>query len=108
VDDFAAAVHAEVNINVGQADALRIQEALEQQLMLQRIDIGDAERVGDERPGSRSTARAHRNVSLFGVADEIPHDEKIAGKLHLPNYVDLARQALLIIRERMFQASRRL
>ena len=46
VDDLAAAVHAEVDVDVGQADALGIEEALEQQLVLQRIDVGDAERVG--------------------------------------------------------------
>ena len=40
LDHFAAPVHAEIDIDIGQADALGIQEALEQQAVLQRIDIG--------------------------------------------------------------------
>src|SRR5208283_5572903 len=106
INDLAATVHTEVNINVGQADALRIQEALKQQLVLQRVNIGDAKCVGHQRSCSRSTARAHRNVSLFRIADEIPNDEKVSGILHLPNDLDLARQSLLVLSERMFQSTR--
>ena len=43
IDDLAAAVHAEVDVDVGHGDALGIQEALEEQLVLQRIDVGDAQ-----------------------------------------------------------------
>ena len=87
----------------GMRHALGIQEALEEQLVLQRIDVGDAERVGHQRSGSRSAARSDRNVVLFGVADEVPHDEEVSGELHLLDDVDLARQALLVIRQRMLQ-----
>ena len=51
VDDFAAAIHAEIDIDIRHGDALGIQEALEEQLVLQGIDIGDAEGVGDQRSG---------------------------------------------------------
>jgi hypothetical protein len=79
VDDLAAAVHAEIDVDIGHGDALGIQEALEEQLVLQRIDIGDAERVGNERSGGRSAAGTDGNVVLFGVADEVPDDQEIAG-----------------------------
>ena len=102
-DDFAAPVHAEVDVDVGQADALGIQEALEQQLVLQRIDVGDAQRVGDQRSCSRSAARPNRNVALLGVADEVPDDEEVSGELHLPDHLDLARQTLLVILQRVLQ-----
>src|ERR1019366_5746126 len=103
VDHLAAAVHAEVNIDVRQADALRIEEALEQQLILQWINVGDAESVGHHRTCCRSAARPDWDVALFGVADEVPDDEKVAGELHLPDHADLARQALLVLFQRMFQ-----
>ena len=48
-DHLAAAVHAEINVDVGQGYALRIQEALKQQLVLERVKIGDAESVGHQR-----------------------------------------------------------
>ena len=83
LDDFAAAVHAEIDVDIGHGHALGIQEALEEQFVLQRIDVGDAERVGDERAGGRSAAGADGDVVLAGVADEVPDDQEIAGELHL-------------------------
>jgi hypothetical protein len=56
LDDLAAPLLAEVHVDVGHRDAFRIQEALEQQVELERADIGDAERVGDERTGGRAAA----------------------------------------------------
>jgi hypothetical protein len=38
VDHFAAAVHAEIDVDIGHRNALGIEEALEEQLVLQRID----------------------------------------------------------------------
>ena len=49
VDDFAAAIHAEVDIDIRQGNALGIQEALEDQFVLQRIQIGDSQRVRNQR-----------------------------------------------------------
>src|SRR5271157_821218 len=90
INDLAAAVHAEVDVDVGQADALGIEKALEQQLILQRIDVSNTKRVGHQRAGSRAAARTHGNVVLLGVADEVPDNEEVSGKLHLPDDADLA------------------
>ncbi len=49
IDHLAAPVHAEINVDIGQRNALRVQEALKQQLVLQRIDIGDAHGVSHQR-----------------------------------------------------------
>ena len=49
VDHAIAAVHAEVDVEVRHRDAFGVEETLEQQVVLQRIDVGDAERVGDQR-----------------------------------------------------------
>ena len=57
-------VHAEIDVDVGHADALGIQEALEQQAVLQRIDVGDRHRVADQAAGRRAAARAHRNAAV--------------------------------------------
>ena len=62
LDHFAAAVRAEIDVDIGHADALRIQEALEQQAVLQRIDIGDLHGVADQAAGGRAAARAHGNA----------------------------------------------
>ncbi len=62
LDHFAAPVRAEVDIDIGHADALGIEEALEQQAVLQRIDIGDLHRVADQAAGGGSAARTDRDV----------------------------------------------
>ena len=42
IDHLLAFAEAEVDVDVRHADALRVEEALEQQVVLQRIDVGDA------------------------------------------------------------------
>src|SRR5450631_4051708 len=49
VDHFSAAIHAEIDIDIRQGYALRIQEALKEQGVLQRIDVCDLHAVGAER-----------------------------------------------------------
>ena len=41
VDDFAPPIHAEVNVDIRHRDAFRIQESLEEQFVLQRINVRD-------------------------------------------------------------------
>ena len=101
VDDFAAPVHAEIDVDIGHGNALWIQEALEEQFVLQRVDIGDSERVRNQRSGGRAAARADGNVVLFSVANEIPDDEEISGEFHLLDDREFALQALLVIGDRM-------
>ena len=50
VNHLAPAVHAEINVNIGQGDALGIQEALKEQLVLEGVNVGDAHGVGHQRP----------------------------------------------------------
>ena len=83
VDDLAAAVHAEVDVDIGHGDALGVEEALEEEFVLERVDVGDLHDVGDERAGGGATAWAYGDVVLAGVADKVPDDHEIAGELHL-------------------------
>ena len=58
LDDLAAARLAEVDVDVGRADALLVQEALEDEVVLDRVDVGDAEAVRHEAARGRAAARA--------------------------------------------------
>ena len=58
VDHLAAAPLAEVHVDVGHRDALGVEEALEDEIEVDRIDVGDAHAPRDERSGGRSAARA--------------------------------------------------
>ncbi len=63
LDDLAAPVLAEVDVDVGRADALRVQEALEDQVVLDRVDVRDAQAVGDQAAGGRAATRADRDAA---------------------------------------------
>ena len=98
VDDLVAAIHAEVDVEVGHRDALGVQEALEEQAVRDGVEIGDAHRVRDERSRARAAARPDRDAALFGVADEVPHDEEVSRETHLHDDVNLGLEALLVER----------
>ncbi len=77
LDDLAAATLAEVDVDIGQRDALGIQEPLEDQVEVQGIDVGDVEGVGHDAARRRSAARTDRYALLARVADEIPDDQEV-------------------------------
>ena len=80
---LAAAVVVEVGINIRQRDTVRIQETLEQQVILQRVNLRDTQTVGHHRTGSRATARTYPDIQLVaGGIDEVLHDEEVAREAH--------------------------
>ena len=77
-DDLAAPALAEVDVDIGQRHALGIEEALEVQVEVQRIDVRDPQAVRHQAAGGRPAARADRNRLLARVADEVPDDQEVA------------------------------
>ena len=49
IDHFVAPILAEIDVEVGHRHALGIKKALEQKAEADRIEIGNGERIGDER-----------------------------------------------------------
>ena len=82
VDDLVAPVLAEVDVEVRHRHAVGIEEALEQQAEAQRIEVGDGERIGDQRAGARAAARADRDALRLRPLDEVGDDQEVAGILH--------------------------
>ena len=60
-DHPLAAADREVDVDVGHRLARRVQEALEQQVVGERVEVGDVERVGDDRAGRRAAPGADRD-----------------------------------------------
>ncbi len=92
VDDLAAPVLAEVDVEVRHRDALRIEEALEQQAEADRIEIGDGQRIGDQRARARAAARPDRNALPLRPFDEVGDDQEVARIFHPRDDVELERQ----------------
>ena len=101
VDDLAAASLAEVDVDIGQRDALGIQEALEDQVEVERIDVGDAHAPGDQRSGGRASTWSDRDPLLAGVSDEVPDDQEVARVPHLPDHRDLVIETTDVLVDRL-------
>ena len=63
VDHLVAPVLAEIDVEVRHRHPFGIEEALEQQVEAQRVEIGDGEGIGNERAGARAAPRSHRDVA---------------------------------------------
>ena len=94
IEHLAPACFTEINIDIRRRNAIGIQEALEEQIELQRIDVRDSEHVCHHRTGRRTTPRSHGNAALFRVMDEVPDDEKITDEAGLLEHVDFKIEPL--------------
>src|SRR5437870_4233008 len=97
LDHLAAPVHAEVDVDVGHGNALGVEKALEEEVVRERVDVGDPHRIGDERAGRGAAARANRDAVVLRVFDEVPDDEEVAGEAHVLDDLDLALEAVLVL-----------
>ena len=99
-DPLAPIAARQIEIDVGPLAALLGQEALEQQLHLDRIDGRDPEAVAD-RAVRRRPAALHEDVLLPAVVDDVPDDQEVAGEIELLDQIELAgdlRARLVVIR----------
>ena len=99
--DFDAPVHAEVDVDIRHRHALGIEEALEDQSVLHRIDIRNLHAVGHKRTRARATSWPDRNAVILGILDEVPHDQEVARVVHLQNDADFVVEPGLILGERV-------
>ncbi len=92
VDDSIPAIHAEVHVEVRHGHALGIEEALEQQVVADRIEVGDAQAVGHERARTGAAAGPYRHAVLARPADKVGDDQEVPGEAHLTDDIQLAAQ----------------
>ena len=93
-DHAVAAADGEVDVDVRHRHALGVEEALEQQVVAERIDVRDPERVGDDRAGRRAAARADGDAVGLRVGDEVPHDQEVGVEAHVADDAELHVRAL--------------
>ena len=96
--DFAAALVRKVDVEVRHADAFDVQKALEEEGVFQRIDVRDADRIGDDGRDAAASPRSHRDPDALGVVDEIPNDEIVFDETHRVDGVELVIEALADLR----------
>ena len=92
-DHLVPAVVLEVHVNVRHLAAFQVEEPLEDQRVLQRIDVGHAEAVEDQACGG-AAPHTEQDALLAGEGRNVPHDEHVVGELGLFYDVKLVVQAL--------------
>ena len=87
LDDFLAPLMLEVDIDVRRLLAFGREKAREEQIMLHRIDGGDAEQEADDRVGRTAAplAKDGRLAILARIADDVVHGQEIMGVALLPD-----------------------
>ena len=95
VNDFLTAFVAEVHVNIRHADTLRVQEPFEQQLILQRIQHGNAHGIGHNGACAAAPSRADHNPLGLGVVNEIPHNQEVIHVTHAGDHAKFILQPLI-------------
>ena len=83
LNHLVPALVAEVDVKVRHAHPLGVEEALEQQVIADRVHVGDAQAVGGHAARPGAAARPHGDARAVGVADEVPHNEEVVDIAHL-------------------------
>jgi hypothetical protein len=94
---LAAPLYREVYVHVWHADSVGIQEALEEERVLERVEVGDLQRVRDDGAGRRPAPGSNRYLPVLGVLDEVPHDEEVVREAHLLDGSELEVQPALYL-----------
>ncbi len=93
-DHAFAAADREVHVDIGHRYALGIEKALEQQVVAERVHVGDLQRVGHQRAGCRPAPRSHGDARVLGVLDEVPDDQEVGVEAHPVDHAELVLGSL--------------
>src|SRR5262249_36639563 len=80
-DDLIAPFLTEIDVDIGRFTPVGIEKALEKEVVPKRIDRAELKDIGHQSTAS-GAAGAGRNAIFAGKANEVPHDQKVAGKTH--------------------------
>ena len=105
-DHLVAAALAEIDVEVRHRHAFGIEEALEQKRETHGVEVGDGERVGDQRARAGATARPHGNALLLRVFDEVRDDQEVAGEFHLLDDVEFEGEPRFVVSDREIMRGR--
>ena len=90
----------EVQVDVGHLLALQVEEPLEDQPVLQRIDVGYAQAV-EGHAGGGAAPHAEQYVVAAHEADDVPHHQEIIGEPGVIDNLQLVTEPLLGVAARV-------
>src|SRR5207237_689446 len=93
LDHVLAVVRRDIEIDVRHGAAVLGEEALEEEVVLDRVDLGDVEDVRDDRVG-RGASPLRRDPVLLAEPDDVPVDEEELRQTAAVDHVELVRELL--------------
>ncbi len=96
-DHLAAPALVEVHVDVGHGDALGVEEPLEDQLVVDRVEVGDAQDVGDQRARRGPAAGADAQLDRARVVEQVGRHQEVAREAHLHDDRDLVLGLLAVL-----------
>ena len=100
-------VDGEVDVDVGHRLAARVEEALEEQVVADRVEVRDLEAVGDEGAGGGAAAGADADPVPLRERDEVPDDQEVVGEAHLLDRLQLELEPLAQLRRHRARSASR-
>ena len=94
VQHLVPPVVLEVQVDVGHLLALQVEEPLEDQAVLQRVHVGDAQAV-EGHAGGGAAPHAKEYVPAAHEVDDVPHHQEVVGELGVVDDLKLVAEPLL-------------
>ena len=94
---FVAPLVGDVRIDIGHADTLGVEEALKEQVILDRVELGNLEAPGHKRARGGASSRTYRNLSLLRGLDDARDDQEVAREPHRIDHADLKIETLSVL-----------
>ena len=98
IDDLLSPFKAEIHVNIRHRDTFRIQESFKQQIVMNRIDVGDLQAICHDTSRRGASSRPHGDPVLLRIIDEIPHDQEV---VHISHSLNNAKFVIKALPERL-------
>ena len=94
LDHRLSALWFKVHVNIRHGYSLRIQETFKEQIIPDRVQLGDPKCIGNQASCGRTSSRTNHDIVVPGIFDKIPYDEKVIYISHIFDSRQLIIQAL--------------
>ena len=98
LNELAAAIIRDIQINVRHLRPSRIEKPFKQQMVFNRIHFGNCQSKCHQRARRGTTPGTSHNPDFMGVVHHIPHYQEVIGEAHFINDFKLISEPLLIVR----------
>ena len=82
LDHAVAAVVVEIDVDIRHGDTLWIEESFKEEIVLDGVEIGDPEAIGNRASRGASPSGADGDAVPLGPVDEVLDDKEIIGETH--------------------------